>query len=218
MSSLVIESIAALVPSEHPAPVTLRQPDPADPSSPSVDHEPRPAAPSPPAGDRLRRIQEAAAETGLTPRAIRYYEELGLLRPAARSGGAYRLYDADDLERLRFIKGLRDDAGFSLAEIAQLLEDEAARARNQARFRATHDAAERRAILGDALARADRQLELLRRKAARLAAMIEAAEARRAHLLEHLAELEGEATSAGTVEITVHRGTGEATGATGERS
>ncbi|HWP63575.1 MAG TPA: MerR family transcriptional regulator [Candidatus Binatia bacterium] len=142
---------------------------------------------------RLRRIHEAAAETGLTPRAIRYYEELGLLRPAARSDGAYRLYDDDDLERLRFIKGLRDDAGFSLAEIAQLLEDEAARLRNRARFEATHDAGERRAIVQDALARADRQVELLRRKASRLAEMIAAAEARRAHLLEHLAELDREA-------------------------
>ena len=61
----------------------------------------------------LLRIQEVAAETGLTTRAIRYYEEIGLLEPAARSDGAYRLYDASDLERLRFIKSLRDDAGFS---------------------------------------------------------------------------------------------------------
>ena len=83
------------------------------------------------AGERLLRIQEVAADTGLTPRTIRYYEELGLLAPAARSEGAYRLYDAEDLERLRFIRGLRDDAGFSLAEIGQLLEDEAARARNR---------------------------------------------------------------------------------------
>lgn len=141
----------------------------------------------------LRRIHEAAAETGLTPRAIRYYEELGLLLPAARTDGAYRLYDDDDLERLRFIKGLRDDAGFSLAEIAQLLEDEAARERNRARFRASHDAAERRAIVRDALTRADRQIELLRRKANRLAEMIATAEARRAHLLDHLAELEADA-------------------------
>ncbi|MDQ3126870.1 MAG: MerR family transcriptional regulator, partial [Chloroflexota bacterium] len=87
---------------------------------------PAPAAPSAPTEDepRLRRIQEVAAELGLTARSIRYYEELGLLAPAARSEGAYRLYDADDIERLRFIKGLRDDAGFSLAEIGQLLEDE----------------------------------------------------------------------------------------------
>src|SRR5665811_1127517 len=78
---------------------------------------------SDPPGPRLLRIQEVAAETGLTPRSIRYYEEFGLLRPAARSQGDYRLYDTSDLERLRFIRELRDDAGFSLAQIGLLLED-----------------------------------------------------------------------------------------------
>lgn len=139
---------------------------------------------------RLLRIQEVATETGLTPRAIRYYEELGLLAPAARSEGAYRLYDAEDLDRLRFIRGLRDDAGFSLAEIRQLLEDEAARARNRARFRETHDAAERRAIVLDALERVDRQVTTLRSKIERLEAMIAEAEGRRAHLEGHLADIE----------------------------
>jgi DNA-binding transcriptional MerR regulator len=138
----------------------------------------------------LLKIQEVAAELGLTPRSIRYYEEIGLLEPAARSGGAYRLYDADDLERLRFIKGLRDDAGFSLAEIGALLVDEAARARNLERFRATADAAERRAILGDALERVDRQIATLRTKADRLEAMIVEAEGRRDHLTAHVAELD----------------------------
>ena len=96
-----------------------------------------------PAAVPLLRIQQVAADVGLTTRSIRYYEELGLLKPAARSEGSYRLYDDDDLERLRFIKGLRDDAGFSLAEIGQLLEDEAARARNRERFRSTNDPDER---------------------------------------------------------------------------
>ena len=92
----------------------------------------------------LLRIQEVAAALGLTARTIRYYEELGLLTPAARSSGDYRLYDDDDVERLRFIEGLRDEAGFSLTESSQMLEDEAARARNRDRFRATSDAAEGR--------------------------------------------------------------------------
>ena len=52
---------------------------------------------------RLLRIQEAAAEVGLTPRSVRYYEEMGLLRPAARSDGDYRLFDETDVDRLRFI-------------------------------------------------------------------------------------------------------------------
>lgn len=148
------------------------------------------AVPASAAAPRLLKIQEVAAELGLTTRAIRYYEEIGLLEPAARSEGAYRLYDADDLARLRFIKGLRDDAGFSLAEIASMLEDEAARTRNRERFRTTTDLAERRTILADAKARVDRQIEHLRSKADRLAAMIAEAEDRRRHLEQHEAELE----------------------------
>ena len=140
---------------------------------------------------RLLRIQEVAAETGLTTRAIRYYEEMGLLEPAARSDGAYRLFDASDLERLRAIKELRDEAGFSLAQIGQLLEDETARERNRERFRASRDVGERRAIVLDARARVERQIETLEAKAGRLRAMIEAARERRDHLDRHLAELDG---------------------------
>jgi MerR family transcriptional regulator, repressor of the yfmOP operon len=138
----------------------------------------------------LLRIQQVAAEVGLTTRSIRYYEELGLLKPAARSEGSYRLYDEDDLERLRFIKGLRDDAGFSLAEIGQLLEDEAARARNRERFRSTSDPEERKAILRDAFGRVDRQIDSIRQKIDRLEAMVVEAEARRDHLQVHLEEIE----------------------------
>ena len=137
----------------------------------------------------LLRIQQVAADVGLTTRSIRYYEELGLLKPAARSEGSYRLYDDDDLERLRFIKGLRDDAGFSLAEIGQLLEDETARARNRERFRSTNDPDERTAIVKDAFVRIDRQIAILRDKIGRLEAMVTEAEGRRAHLEAHLEEI-----------------------------
>lgn len=139
----------------------------------------------------LLRIQEVAAETGLTPRSIRYYEEIGLLEPAGRSEGAYRLYDPSDLERLRFIRSLRDDAGFSLAQIGQLLEDEAARERNRLRFRTSGDETERRALIRDAQTRVDRQIATLEEKRARLDAMIADARNRRSHLDAHLDNLEG---------------------------
>ena len=141
---------------------------------------------------RLLRIQEVASELSVTTRSIRYYEEIGLLKPAARTEGAYRLFDADDIERLRFIKGLRDDAGFSLAEIATLLEDEAARNRSRQAFRATDDPDERRAIIADARARIDRQIESLRGKIQRLEAMVAEAETRRRHLDRHRADVDAE--------------------------
>jgi DNA-binding transcriptional MerR regulator len=138
---------------------------------------------------RLLRIHEAATEVGLTPRSVRYYEEIGLLTPAARSEGDYRLYDETDLERLRFIKGLRDDAGFSLAEIARLLEDEAARERSHAAYHATTDQAERARILRDRLVRYDHQIEMLRTKIDRLAIMVDEADARRARTAALIDEL-----------------------------
>ncbi len=144
------------------------------------------AEPSP----RLLRITEVAADVGLTARSVRYYEELGLLKPAARSEGSYRLFDDDDLQRLRFIRGLRDDAGFSLAEIGQLLVDEEARERNRVRFQDTTDPTERMAILLDALERLDRQVAGLQGKADRINGMIADAEERRGHLRRHLRDLE----------------------------
>jgi DNA-binding transcriptional MerR regulator len=163
----------------------------------------QPARPSEAVDPGLLRINEVAAETGLTTRAIRYYEEVGLLEPAARSEGDYRLYDASDLDRLRFIRDLRDDAGFSLAQIRQLLEDDAARERNRTRLRETADPSERRALLTDARERADRQIEILEAKAARIGAMIEDARERRAHLDGHLADLDREAAvSSGAPALT----------------
>ena len=157
----------------------------ASPATPSPS-----AVPGEPAQPDLLRIQEVASELGLTTRSIRYYEELGLLSPAARSEGDYRLYDASDVERLRFIKELRDDAGFSLAEIGQLLEDEAARARGREAFAHTVDRDERRALVTDSLERADRQVGILRAKIDRLEAMVGAAEERRTRLRARLADLD----------------------------
>jgi len=151
------------------------------------------AEPAHPPSDAPLRIQDAAELVGLTPRSIRYYEEMGLLSPSARSQGAYRLFDQLDLDRLRFIKGLRDDAGFSVAEIGRLLEDEAARRLAREALDATDDPAERRRILDGRLASIDGQLAGVRGKLARLETMVRDLEARRLHVLGHLADL-GDAT------------------------
>src|SRR5688500_11446852 len=54
------------------------------------------------------------------PQTLRKYERLGLVRPA-RTVGSMRLYSRDEIERLRFIKRLVDDAGVNLAGVQQLL-------------------------------------------------------------------------------------------------
>src|ERR1700722_2323345 len=55
----------------------------------------------------LMQIGDLARETGKTVRAIHLYEELGLLSPAARSKGRFRLYSQDALMRIRWIGKLQ---------------------------------------------------------------------------------------------------------------
>ena len=71
-------------------------------------------------------IEQVAAQTGLTKRTLRYYEEVGLLPPTGRTEGNYRRYTQEDIQRLERIKNLRNLLGFSLADIRDLLgaEDE----------------------------------------------------------------------------------------------
>jgi DNA-binding transcriptional MerR regulator len=64
---------------------------------------------------------DLARATGVTARAIRFYEEQGLLRPALLSGGGHRRYTPGDLERLRLIAGLRE-LGLSICAIRGALE------------------------------------------------------------------------------------------------
>lgn len=65
-------------------------------------------------------IGEAALRAKLSIDTIRFYERRALLPPAPRTTGQFRLYTADDIGRLTFIKQMQG-LGFSLQEIKQLL-------------------------------------------------------------------------------------------------
>ena len=67
----------------------------------------------------MLRIGDLARRTGTTVPTIRYYEQIGLLRPAARSGGQ-RTYDNEDVRRLSFIRRCRD-FDFPIDDIRALL-------------------------------------------------------------------------------------------------
>ena len=67
------------------------------------------------------RIGQLARATGFTEKTLRYYDEIGLLKPAGRSASGYRLYRDDASERLRFIRTAQD-LGLSLSDIHNILE------------------------------------------------------------------------------------------------
>lgn len=69
----------------------------------------------------MRTVKEVSALTGVSIRALRYYDRIGLLRPEAVTEAGYRLYGDAALERLRHILLYRE-LGFSLREIGTILD------------------------------------------------------------------------------------------------
>lgn len=72
------------------------------------------------AGKGLMQIGEVAERTGLSLRTIRYYEEVGLVEPSARSQGGFRLYTDTDVERLQVVKRMKP-LDFTLDQMRDLL-------------------------------------------------------------------------------------------------
>lgn len=69
----------------------------------------------------LVQIGELAKQLGITSRTIRYYEEIGLMGLSKRVGTGARLYNRDDIRRLKFILKLKE-LGISLKEMQELAE------------------------------------------------------------------------------------------------
>lgn len=68
---------------------------------------------------RSLQIGEVAAHSGVSVDTVRYYERLKLLPRAARSSGGFRIFPAETVERIRFVKQAQE-MGFSLDEVKQL--------------------------------------------------------------------------------------------------
>ncbi len=79
----------------------------------------RTVTPAAPAAAQVFQIGELARLLNLSPRTIRYYEEIGLLASVRRVEGGKRIYTGEDLRRLRFIKKLKA-LGLTLAEMQEL--------------------------------------------------------------------------------------------------
>ncbi|WP_069386702.1 MerR family transcriptional regulator [Cellulosimicrobium cellulans] len=128
----------------------------------------RPADPQP-----TIHIGAVAERTGLSLRTLRHYDDVGLVRPSARSDGGFRLYTEADVERLLLIRRMKP-LGFTLEEMAELLElvdrldspgavDEAGGTRDRLDAYVA-SAEERRADLVRKVAWADELIALLRHR------------------------------------------------------
>ena len=99
-------------------------------------------------------IAQASAATGVSPKMIRHYESIGLIRSPVRTENRYRHYSQAELHELGFIRRARD-LGFSFEDIRQLLSLWRDKARSSSEVKAI----------------ALRHIEELDEKAAALAAM-----------------------------------------------
>jgi MerR family transcriptional regulator, repressor of the yfmOP operon len=145
----------------------------------------------PSAASDLKPIGAVAREVGLTARAIRYYEEAGLLRPAIRVKGSDRLFDASDVQRLQEIKRMREVIGFSIAEIRELLDTDEVRQRLRERYHGTTDAGVHAQVIRDAIALSERRLAIVQHKLEQVAAVRDEETERLARLQRMLLEAEG---------------------------
>ena len=93
--------------------------------------------------DDLYFISMAARLLDMHPQTLRKYERLGLVRPT-RTIGSIRVYSREELERLRLIKYLVDEAGVNLAGVQRLLTIAEAVERMRPLMKEAHPDARRR--------------------------------------------------------------------------
>ena len=108
-----------------------------------------------PTEQRLLKIGELACLVGLDAQTLRNYERQGLLEPVARSeAGQHRLYGAEQVAQLRFVRRANQLAGIRLAEVRELLAliDEGEREENLPRLRG---------VLEEKLRQTERRMEEL---------------------------------------------------------
>lgn len=106
-----------------------------------------------PAGERLLSIGEAAARAGVSQRALRYYQEIGLMTPSGCTAGGLRRYSEENLARVARIRELQTLLGLNLDEIAVVLRNEDRQAELTAAYKDRRTGGpERQRILRESLA------------------------------------------------------------------
>jgi DNA-binding transcriptional MerR regulator len=144
------------------------------------------------------KIGDVARLAGVTPRTVRYYEEIGLLpAPDSREPGAHRTYAPSDVERLTELIRLKNLLGISLDGLKDLVEAEDNRvALRREWHEGVADPVRRREIMESLDRHAARQLELVRARRDEIAALEAELLDRQRRIRERLRELEDEPATA----------------------
>jgi MerR family transcriptional regulator, repressor of the yfmOP operon len=145
------------------------------------------------------RMEEVVKRTGLTPRAIRYYEEMGLLSPAGRTAGGFRLFDDAEVAQLMRIKELQVLLGFSLAEIKQILHADTVRAGLRQAYAQTTDPRVRRDLVDKGIGLIQSQMRVIDERMERLRNLRDEYQERLARLRAHRAQITHEQEDAPAV-------------------
>ena len=145
--------------------------------------------------ERLVTIGQAAMEAGVTPRTLRYYEELGLLRPSAHSMGGARRYAEVDLARIARIRELQELMGFNLEEIRQIVAAEDTLERLRGEYRSGKPTSRRRReLLAEAIEVNDRLRDQVRQKVSRIGGFLEELDAKAVRYRQVAEEIDAAAT------------------------
>ena len=143
-------------------------------------------------GERYLQIGEVAEQLGLTPRTLRYYEEIGLLEPPSRMEGGFRLYSAADIVRLENIVQLKRLLGFSLAEIKQVVEAMESLKLLRQESKQASDLETKRDTLQKALIILEQQVDVLDGRLRQVAEMRDRFNERSLRVRERLEQIEAE--------------------------
>jgi DNA-binding transcriptional MerR regulator len=139
-------------------------------------------------GLALLRIGEAAELAEVSPRTLRWYEEIGLLAPTGHSAGGARRYSGDDLRRIFHIRELQSLLGIDLGGIRDILHGEDALDGLRREYRAGADLARRREILLEAKVINEKLLAVVAARQELLATMMQRLEVQADRCVELLGD------------------------------
>ena len=143
-------------------------------------------------GGRLLGIGAAARRLGVSERALRYYQQIGLIVPASTTPGGLRRYSAGDLARVERIVELKTLLGLNLDEVALVLRNEDRIAQIRLTYHDERTSAdERRQLTRECVARQEALRATVQTKRAALGTFLADLDARIARARALLADYDG---------------------------